>query len=259
VSNNPPIILNYGGGTNSTAVAIGLHQRGIRPDLVIFADTGGEKPETYRYLEIFNDYLKSVDFPELTIVRHTTLKGQTSLEQKCLEGQTLPAVAYGFKSCSSDWKRHPIDKFTNNWQPAKDCWKTSGRIVKILGYDTGEERRATRTEDKKHTFWYPLIEWDWSRDECIKAIVKAGLPLPGKSSCFFCPSQNKAEVLKLKSKHPSLFERDLAIESAAASNPISPSKTGLGRSFSWAAISDYDDRQQALQMDLPCDCYDGDD
>jgi hypothetical protein len=24
--------------------------RGIRPDLILFADTGGEKPETYQYL-----------------------------------------------------------------------------------------------------------------------------------------------------------------------------------------------------------------
>ena len=27
-------------------------KRGIRPDMILFADTGGEKPETYRYMPV---------------------------------------------------------------------------------------------------------------------------------------------------------------------------------------------------------------
>ena len=33
----------YGLGVDSTAMLIGLAQRGIRPDLILFADVGGEK------------------------------------------------------------------------------------------------------------------------------------------------------------------------------------------------------------------------
>ena len=42
-------VVSYGAGTNSTAMLIGLHERGERPDLILFADTGGERPETYRH------------------------------------------------------------------------------------------------------------------------------------------------------------------------------------------------------------------
>ena len=35
------------------------------------------------------------------------------------------------------------------------------------------------------------MEWGWDRDRCIRAIQEAGLPLPGKSSCFFCPSMKR--------------------------------------------------------------------
>lgn len=38
------VISSYGGGTNSTALLIECVKRGIRIDMILFADTGGEKP-----------------------------------------------------------------------------------------------------------------------------------------------------------------------------------------------------------------------
>lgn len=33
-----PVTVAYGIGVDSTAMLVGLHQRGIRPDLILFAD-----------------------------------------------------------------------------------------------------------------------------------------------------------------------------------------------------------------------------
>ena len=44
------IVVSYGGGTNSVAMLVGLHERGLRPDAIVFADTGGEKPNTYGHM-----------------------------------------------------------------------------------------------------------------------------------------------------------------------------------------------------------------
>jgi hypothetical protein len=41
-----PLVVAYGLGVDSTAVLIELHRRYIRLDLILFADTGAEKPET---------------------------------------------------------------------------------------------------------------------------------------------------------------------------------------------------------------------
>ena len=43
-----PVILNFGGGVNSTALILEMVARGERFDFVIFADTGGEKPHHLR-------------------------------------------------------------------------------------------------------------------------------------------------------------------------------------------------------------------
>ena len=56
-------ILNYGGGVGSTALAVAL-AKGYVPDiqlketLVVFADTGAERPWTYEYLKHFKMFCK---------------------------------------------------------------------------------------------------------------------------------------------------------------------------------------------------------
>jgi predicted DNA-binding WGR domain protein len=55
-----PLVVAYGLGVNSTAMLVEFARRGIRPDLILFADTGGEKPETYQYLDVIRPFLARV-------------------------------------------------------------------------------------------------------------------------------------------------------------------------------------------------------
>ena len=56
-------MVSYGGGVNSTALLIGLHQHRIPVDLILFADTGAEHPHTYAYLDIMDRWLKGHGMP----------------------------------------------------------------------------------------------------------------------------------------------------------------------------------------------------
>jgi hypothetical protein len=51
------VIVCYGAGVDSTAMLVAMYQQGIRPDLITFADTGGEKPETLEQVGIMSDWL----------------------------------------------------------------------------------------------------------------------------------------------------------------------------------------------------------
>src|SRR5437870_861080 len=94
--NRPLLVPAYGAGRDSTAMIIELYHRNIRPDLILFADTGSEKPESYNYLPIFNEWLRSVGFPEITIVKKASPRtGDISLEAECLRKGMLPSIAYG--------------------------------------------------------------------------------------------------------------------------------------------------------------------
>lgn len=56
-------IVGYGGGTDSTAMLVGLWQRQVPVDLILFADPGGEQPHTYEYLEIMERWLLEHGMP----------------------------------------------------------------------------------------------------------------------------------------------------------------------------------------------------
>jgi hypothetical protein len=157
------------------------------------------------------------------------------------------------------WKRQPQDKYVASWQPAIDAWARGEKVVKLLGYDAGEPQRAKIRDDALYAYDYPLIRWGWGREECENAIRRAGLQVPAKSSCFFCPSKKKREVLEMR-KRPDLLQRSLALEANADLTDIS----GLGRSYAWRDLIRADENQVKLfpkdsLVDEPCGCYDGGD
>lgn len=249
------IVVSYGMGTNSTAVFVGMHERGIKPDLILAANTGGEFPHIYDYLAQINTWLLSVGFPLVTMVQVT---GEL-LEANCLRRKALPAIAYGFKSCSQRWKIEPQQKFLNNYAPAQEVLKRKEKIVRAIGYDYGEQRRARPPADdeiKKYENWFPLIDWKWDREDCIAAIERAGLPQPGKSSCFFCPNMDDSEVRQMNEQYPELALRAIEMERNADLDVL----VGLGRDWSWESLLKNGELFEfpKRKKDMPCGCYDGD-
>ena len=120
--------------------------------------------------------------------------------------------------------------------------------MKYIGYDADETRRrenarAYDLRDKKYCKVYPLMEWGWTRADCIAAIQRAGLPVPGKSSCFFCPSMKKQEILMLREQHPDLLSRALTLEANARENLVRVK--GLGRNWAWADFLETERKEAA--------------
>jgi len=229
-----PLVVADGLGVNSTALLIQLKRIGICPDLILFADTGSEKRETYAYLQIRQAWLRSARFPELIVVRRRGVRvADRTLEDQCLRTGTLPSLAYGGKSCSLKWKVAPQNKFCNHWEPALRCWQSGQRVFKAIGYDAGpsDGRRIKEFRDPKYRFWYPLRDFALDRAACIDLIRSEGLAVPCKSACFFCPATKKPELIQLQNQHPDLVDRALAIEQRAL--PNLRSVKGLGRSFAW--------------------------
>lgn len=253
------LVVSSGLGVNSVAMLVGMHERGIMPDMILFSDTGSEKPETYAYILVLNKWLAGVGMPTLKVVSVADNPNAVakSLEAQCLRLGFLPSIAYGWKTCSQRWKADPIRKFLNNWQPSKQEYGAGRPIIHAIGYDAGESHRNLDS-DAKAEFWFPLREWGWFRKDCTAAVERAGLPVPVKSACFFCPSSKKHEILALRRDHPDLFARAVAIEHAAKAN--STSVKGLGRDWSWESLVKADEAQLKLfseRIEVPCMCFDG--
>lgn len=252
-----PIVVAYGGGVNSTAMLVEFHRRGIQPDLILFADTGGERPETYAAVQKVSDWCKAHGMPEILTVQKTYQGQFEGLEKNCLRMKMLPSIAYGHKSCSQKYKVDPQNKFVNNWEPAQKAWDAGHKIIKAIGYDASEERRAKIPEDEKYAYWYPLIEWGIFREDCVEICSAEGLPT-AKSSCFFCPSMKRREIIELAKMHPDLARRAIEMENNAQLTTVK----GLGRDFAWGDFLSNEADQMRLWPDyevpeIPCGCYDG--
>ena len=242
--------VNYGAGTNSTAVLVEAVRRGLRVDAAVFADTGGEMPETYRYLWQFAEWLRKHDIP--LVMTSARLAGQPiTLEEHSLRLHRMPSVSYGRKSCSLRFKAEPVER----WLKAQLA--PGERCIRVIGFDADEPQRARLPEGGPWVWSYPLIEWNMGREECAEVIMSAGLPLPGISSCFFCGSARPHEVAALDDEW---IERGIAIEDAA--RPFSGSIRGLGKNFLWRDVLRSKRQQLALPIapsgpDDPCGCWEG--
>ena len=261
--NDGPFTVSYGGGTNSTAMLVGLLERGEKPDLITFADTGAEMPHTYEHLNAMQSKVNEWWGMEIVIAKATYNGVFESLTDSCLRKKVLPSLAYGRKACSLKHKVEPQEKIIAKWM--KDGGLSS--VVTCIGYDANEGHRRLSASSKEIragklvSYRYPLVEWQWRREECVQAICRHGLSQPGKSACFFCPASKPSEVLRLAKNHPDLMQTALEIEAGA--QPNMKQYRGLGGENNlWANwLEKYGGQTEFTGLDLepmhaPCGCFD---
>jgi hypothetical protein len=75
---------------------------------------------------------------------------------------------------------------------------------------------------------YPLIDLRFSRNDCRKIILEAGLPEPPKSSCWFCPYHRPSYWKELRSEKPELFQKAIDLEKY-----INGKRNAMGRDISY--------------------------
>jgi hypothetical protein len=271
ITPHSPLVVHYGGGVDSTAMLIGMQQRDIHPELILFADVGAEKPETIEYVAMFSDWLVENGMEPVTTVRRFGADGThgwkskpskmgdgyQTLEGNLLQNDTLPSLAYGRHSCSAKFKVDPQEKFIKNWRPAQEAWHVGEPVRRAIGFDCSpaDQRRTYRTtkyDNDQFQSWFPLHDWEWDRAECIRQIVAVGLPVPIKSACYFCPASKEWEVLWLAGAHPELFLRAIEIEDRAMPNAVSVE--GLWRSSTKARAGNWRTWAEGLGILAPGGC-----
>ena len=96
------------------------------------------------------------------------------------------------------WKIRPILQYLKTW-------RNENPVEMCIGIDYDEADRMATPRRKYITNRYPLVEANIGRRGAENLIREAGLPIPIKSGCFFCPFQTKVRWHGLKREHPDLF------------------------------------------------------
>lgn len=192
-------ILSFGGGLQTTALAILIVQGKLEVDEIVFADTGAEKPETYWYMENYiSPMLTEIKMP-FTVVRNIQPSRCGGLYEYCWHTQNIPSIYQ--RHCTDHYKIRPIRKHIG-----KDG------VELLIGFSLDESYRARKKGNQREGRRFPLIEKGMTADDCRNIIREYGFPLPIKSSCYFCQFQHPVEWNWLKTNHPDLFQKALALE-----------------------------------------------
>ena len=76
----------------------GMLERGIKPDVILSADTGAEMPHSYRMLETMQAKVCEWWAMEIVVVRKLRAGIFEGIDGECMRGHKLPALAYGSRA-----------------------------------------------------------------------------------------------------------------------------------------------------------------
>ena len=243
------LALSYGGGVDSTALAIWYVERGELP-IVVHAPMP-DWPETVAFVATFRAWWDAHGGRFIEV----TNEKDGPLDDYCIRTGHMPMRS--FRWCTDRWKVQPVKRFLDAERAGRD-------VTLAIGIDADEPHRA-RVNDRDpkwmHKVW-PLVEHDIGRDECEAIIRRAGLPVPPKSGCYFCPFQRIGEWRRLYREHPDLWQRAEAVE-AADPGSLKEGRWGLVNSGVRLPVLarrfDGELAQCMLPMggETPCGCFDG--
>ena len=197
-----------GAGVQTTAMLLEFYED---YDLVIMADTGDEKKETYWYVE---KYLKP--FCESKGLEWVTVRAKKTLMEHCLDRKIIPIRARRW--CTQDFKVKPILKEIRRRGATK-----KNPTISCIGISIDESHRANFTTSVLYqVLEYPLIDKKLSRKDCHDIIEKHGFPQPPKSGCDFCMYQKRSNLRKMAIDDPERFAKIVAMEKNSYDYPKNP-------------------------------------
>ena len=121
----------------------------------------------------------------------------------------------------------------------------------MIGFSLDEANRANNS-DRFLRKEYPLIDLGITAKDCHNIIKDYGLPIPLKSSCYFCPLQHPVEWNWLKNNHPDLFEKALELEANYHRRRPDMKWFGLVRGFPLRNLKDGIQPEMLAAMDFSC-------
>lgn len=210
-------VISYGGGVQSTALLVLAARREIDFALAVFANVGddSEHPATLAYVtEVAGPYARRHGL-ELHEVRATRFgRPQTLLEAVERDNKSVPIPvrlqrtgAPGGRTCTQDFKVRPIAR----WMKERGATADTPGVIG-LGISLDEYQRMRTSNEPVYALEYPLIDLRLRREDCLRIIAAAGLPVPAKSACWFCPYHRLSTWTRMRRDEPDLFARSVELE-----------------------------------------------
>ncbi|MBM9505047.1 phosphoadenosine phosphosulfate reductase [Actinacidiphila acididurans] len=211
---------SFGGGWQSMAALVLAARGELDYRTFVMANVGddSENPATLTYLNRYAIPYAQAHGLELVVVDRVmkrTKETRTLLQDLTRPGGMSVKIpvrmsngAPGTRSCTAQFKIKVVGDELRRRGATADHPATVG-----IGITLDEIARANPSKHEPYErLEYPLLERGIRRADCPRIIRTAGLPIPPKSSCWFCPLRRAESWQEMRRAEPELFERACALE-----------------------------------------------
>jgi len=183
------------GGKDSTALALYLKDK--YPDIdceYVFCDTHKELPEIYTYLTRVEAYLGK------EVIRLCSEEYGRGFDHYLkIYGGFLPSPS--MRWCTKNLKIKPLEDYIGE-----------DRAKMYIGIRADEHRDGYISTKENIKPVFPFKTDGIKKNDVFRILEESGVGIPkyyswrSRSGCYFCFFQRKGEWIRLKEKHPELFE-----------------------------------------------------
>jgi hypothetical protein len=210
-------VISYGGGVQSTALLVLAARAEIDYRTFLFCNVGddSEHPATLAYVhDVAMPYARANGI-ELIELHRTRFGEPETLYQRLMRPDRSVGIpvrmssgAPGNRACTSDFKIKVVAKWLREHGATKDNPATVAMGISLDEF----QRMRNDSGIAYEKLAYPLIDLRLDRSQCAQIIHKAGLPIPPKSSCWFCPFHTLRRWQEMRQDEPDLFWKAAALE-----------------------------------------------
>ena len=208
-------LVSFSGGKDSTAMLLGMVERKIPINCVLFCDTGIEFPQMYEHISKVENavgmpitHVKSEQSFEHLLLECPIERKENSLSVK-QGGNSSNGYSWAgpkMRWCTSRLKDVPREKYL---KPLREKYN----IIEYVGIAADEQFRLERKRNKSANHVHPLIEWGMTEADCLNYCYEKGYDWGGlyehfhRVSCWCCPLQSLDELRQLYRHFPDLWAK----------------------------------------------------
>jgi hypothetical protein len=218
---DPIKVFSFGGGQQSVACLVLAAQGRIDYRTFLFCNVGddSEHKATLTYVEQYAKPYAAEHGLELVELRRIMLRGPEKGQERTLlahlkqspKSIDIPVRmdngSPGNRACIGEWKIQVVARETKR----RGATKENPAIVGI-GISVDEIQRAKDSTIAWQVTDHPLLDLRLRRTDCQRIIAAAGLPVPPKSACWFCPMKRPEDWHEMRRNEPDEFNAACDLE-----------------------------------------------
>lgn len=236
-------IISLGAGVQSSTLLV-MADRGeikidgevVIPKYAIMSDTGNEPERVYEWLKFLQSKVKNIEIilTNNGNIIENTLKGIANNERfasvpfftKAKDG----TKGVLWRQCTGEYKINAVRKEIRRLLGYGPRDKVRDNVRLWMGISTDEVQRIKPSGVNYILNYYPLIEYDMSRFDCLNWFTKNNMPEPPKSSCIICPYHSNVFWRDMKLNDPVSWEMAVEFDKKIRHMPKLDSEVYLHRS-----------------------------